>query len=108
MLTSGQIDRLSRANRFDEFLDIYRTFDNPFLEEPTEELYLTIVGRGIGNAMKEGKPNLKDRHATARIRNYYHNPASDWKESDRGDVCVNACSLEVKDIIEKHNKKTTA
>lgn len=64
---------------------------NPFdLEDNNEQL------------MSDVEETLKVRHLTKYEREGLHQPARDWKETPKGDVCKNACTLEVEDILSKH------
>ncbi len=47
---------------------------------------------------------LKVRHLSRYERQALHAPPSDWKATERGDVCKNACTLEVEDLLEKHKQ----
>lgn len=44
---------------------------------------------------------LKERHLSKRERQAFHKPKSDILSTDRGEVCKNACTLEVDDLIAK-------
>lgn len=48
---------------------------------------------------------FKKRHLSKEERDAYHAPASDWCESPRGEVCKNASTLDVTDILAKKIKK---
>ena len=48
------------------------------------------------------KKTMKKRHLEKRERESLHRPLNDWKETSRGEVCINACSLPVDDIISKY------
>ena len=48
------------------------------------------------------KEILLSRHLDRNERQSLHNPKSDWSDTGRGDVCKNACTLEVNDILSKH------
>lgn len=52
--------------------------------------------------MSDVEETLKVRHLSRDERRSLHQPLPDWKESPKGDVCKNACTLEVDDIIGKH------
>jgi len=54
--------------------------------------------------MSEVEEVMKVRHLNKGERDMYHNPKPDWHDSKKGDVCKNACVLEVEDIIRKHIK----
>lgn len=43
--------------------------------------------------------DLKKMHLNRDMRSVLHRPKSDWFETPRGEVCKNACSLVVDDII---------
>ena len=45
------------------------------------------------------KEELKKRHLTKQEREVLHKPASDWVETQRGETCKNACSLEISDLV---------
>lgn len=71
----------------------------------------TGIGRGVNpfylednneQLMSEIDEVLKVRHLTRHEREGLHQPARDWKETPKGDVCKNACTLEVEDILSKH------
>lgn len=51
------------------------------------------------------KEVLKERHLNGDERRFYHKPDSDWKASDSGEKFISACTLEVKDLLEKHSIK---
>jgi hypothetical protein len=51
--------------------------------------------------LKDLKKELKKRHLNKQERDAFHNLKSDWCESPRGDVCKNASSLEIDDIVSK-------
>ena len=68
---------------------------------------IRLGGSEGGGASKESaglEQVLKERHLTRSERSVYHQPRPDWKESSRGDVCKNASTLEVEDIITKYKK----
>ena len=62
------------------------------------------VGGGASKESAGLEQVLKERHLTRSERSVYHQPRPDWKESSRGDVCKNASTLEVEDIITKYKK----
>lgn len=49
------------------------------------------------------KDTLKNRHMNKRERDMYHKPHNDWTETKRGDVCKSSYTLEINDILKKHN-----
>lgn len=62
--------------------------DNPYASTPRD--------------MESIKKEMKTRHLTRSERDALHNPETDWIQTPRGEVCKNACSLEVEDIITKY------
>lgn len=50
------------------------------------------------------KTLMKKRHLTKPERDQLHKPESDWVNTPRGEVCRNACTIEVADIIKKVSK----
>lgn len=44
---------------------------------------------------------LKERHLRKSERDVLHKPKTDYLEGGKGEVCKNACSLEIDDIVEK-------
>ena len=82
-----QMDELLQAAR----REITGRAVNPFdLEDSNEQLMSSV------------EETLKVRHLTKHEREGLHKPARDWKETPKGDVCKNACTLEVEDILSKH------
>lgn len=53
----------------------------------------------------ELKETLKKKHLNRIERDAFHRPKSDWSESPSGEVCKNAETLVVSDIIKKYSKK---
>lgn len=53
----------------------------------------------------ELKEILKKKHLNRIERDAFHRPKSDWSESPSGEVCKNAETLVVSDIIKKYSKK---
>lgn len=53
------------------------------------------------NRPEMDKKLLKKRHLSKQERDMLHNPASDWCETNKGEVCKNACSLEISDLLDK-------
>ena len=51
------------------------------------------------------KKLMKQRHLTKGERDTLHRPLNDWKETPRGEVCINASSLPLEDILTKHKVK---
>lgn len=51
------------------------------------------------------KSELKKRHLNGGERRHYHKPKSDWQESPAGEVCRNAETLVVSDIVSKYVTK---
>lgn len=49
------------------------------------------------------KKRLKQQHLNGGEREAYHKPLNDWKETPKGEVCINASSLPVDDIVSKFN-----
>lgn len=65
----------------------------------------SISSRSIDQEVKkELLSKLKTQHLTKTERDYLHFPASDWYDTGKGEVCKNACTLEVSDIISKYIK----
>lgn len=59
----------------------------------------------VNNSMEKTtalKEALKKRHLTKEERDILHRPVSDYVQSKTGEVCKNACSLPIEDIISKH------
>ena len=80
-----------QARQMGELLQAARRAVNPFdLEDSNEQLMSSV------------EETLKVRHLTKHEREGLHQPARDWKETPKGDVCKNACTLEVEDILSKH------
>lgn len=97
---------------------IQRARDNMFRvyanEIPVQEMprFARAVPRGVGFFVDEAeqlpaepvdmdKLPLKERHLNKRERDQLHKPKSDWCESNKGDVCRSACTLDVSDLITK-------
>ena len=57
------------------------------------------------NTTDNKKYMVKERHLTQEERMDTHSPQSDWQEGERGEHCVNACSLDVSDIVSKFKDK---
>lgn len=55
-----------------------------------------------GLAPETLKSELKVRHLRKNERDAHHRPASDVVEGGKGEVCKNACTLELQDIIIKY------
>lgn len=53
----------------------------------------------------ELKETLKKKHLNRIERDAFHRPKSDWQETPSGEVCKNAETLVVSDIIKKYSKK---
>ncbi len=51
--------------------------------------------------MFEIEVDLKKRHLTREEREALHNPQSDYILTSKGEVLRNACTLDVRDILEK-------
>lgn len=51
------------------------------------------------NRPEMDKKLLKTRHLSKQERDMLHNPASDWCETNKGEVCKNACTLEIADLL---------
>lgn len=47
----------------------------------------------------------KEYHYSQEEREELHNPCSDWVQGKRGEQCVNAATLRVDDIAERHGVK---
>ena len=69
-----------------------------------------IVAPPLPNPYKKRKPptdqlkvTLKKRHLKKNERDAYHQPEDDWCESKKGDVCRSSFTLDLDDILEKHN-----
>lgn len=56
------------------------------------------------NYMSEIEETMKQRHLSKNERARLHQPKPDWKETPKGEVCKNSSTLEVEDIISKHNR----
>lgn len=54
--------------------------------------------------MSQVEEVMKVRHLNKGERDMYHQPKPDWHDTPKGDMCKNACVLEVEDIIRKHIK----
>lgn len=75
--------------------------DNPFTYRNTlSEAPLETNNNTMDDDVKTV---IKKRHLSRDERRMLHKPESDWSESNNGDVCKSACSLEVKDLLVKHN-----
>lgn len=48
------------------------------------------------------KETIKSRHLSGAERATFHKPKSDWYETPAGEVCRNADTLTVVDILKKH------
>ena len=59
----------------------------------------------LGKTTSNNKKRMKERHFNQEERQANHNPGNDWCESKRGEKCYNSVSLEVADIISKHEVK---
>lgn len=67
--------------------------DEPIVGDPF------LVGyRPQREAARRARPN---RHKTREERAQEHQPASDWKQGDRGEYKLNFASLDVEDIALK-------
>lgn len=89
-LSSEQMERLLREAA------IRRDLEE---EQFEEEFPFESPNKQAKNLSLEDR--LKIKHLNRKERRMLHNPASDWKESEHGDVCRSACTLEVKDILDK-------
>lgn len=88
-----ELQELFRASRVAEAQQL-RSFRSPFSQDFTRD-YDEQTMSDIAVVMKE-------RHLSKSERQAYHQPKNDWKESPKGDVCKNASTLEVEDIITKY------
>jgi len=89
------LDQLLRAaNSSPSAGQTLRSFRSGFSQDFTRE-YDEQTMNDIAGVMKE-------RHLSKSERAAYHQPKNDWKESPKGDVCKNASTLEVEDIITKY------
>lgn len=77
---SGSVVRVSPSNGF--------TFESAFSSKPASNLNV--------------KEEIKKRHLRKNERDAHHKPASDVVECGKGEVCKNACTLELEDIIIKY------
>lgn len=72
---------------------------------PNNRIYLRNINLTIPPTMKKDntlKDTLKERHLNKDERDYLHTPEPDFVQSKTGEVCKNACSLPIKDIIIKY------
>lgn len=60
-----------------------------------------------GGPVKKDKKSLeekmKERHLNGAERRRAHKPKSDWRQSGRGEVCRNASSLPIDDLVIEFN-----